>query len=155
MNTSLPLATAALILFAVSGSVLAQQSATPLPPKAAEHFKTADTDGDGFLSRAEVEKSMPRLAQRFDTHDTNKDGKLAPTELHGGRGGMRGKSHGGHHGAGMPVTRGELLARHEQMLKDFDAADADHNGTLSAEERQKLHEQMRARRAAPTPQPGK
>ncbi|MFT3736625.1 MAG: EF-hand domain-containing protein [Rhodocyclaceae bacterium] len=151
MKTSLSLATAALVLFAVSGTVLAQQAAAPLPAKAAEHFKSADTDGDGFISRAEAEKAMPRLAQRFDAHDTDKDGKLSPAELHGA-GGMRGGHHGGRHHRDMHVTRAELVARHEQMLKHFDSADTNHDGVLSPEERKAAHDSFHAaRKAAPAP----
>ncbi|GAA5160937.1 hypothetical protein [Viridibacterium curvum] len=148
MKASITLASAALVLFAVSGTVLAQQAAAPQPPKAAEHFKAADADGDGFISRAEAEKSMPRLAQRFDAHDTDKDGKLSPAELHGA-GGMRGGHHGDRQHRDMPITRTELVARHEQMLKRFDSADTNHDGVLSPEERKAAHDSLRPRKAAP------
>lgn len=47
-----------------------------------EHWKAADTDGDGALSRAEVEAAkMPRLSRDFDRLDANKDGKLTPEEM--------------------------------------------------------------------------
>jgi Ca2+-binding EF-hand superfamily protein len=46
-----------------------------------EHFKKADTDGDGALSKAEAEKGMPRLARNFDAIDANKDGKITPDEI--------------------------------------------------------------------------
>jgi hypothetical protein len=36
----------------------------------AEHFKAADKDGDGALTRAEAEAGLPRLAKRFDDIDT-------------------------------------------------------------------------------------
>mgnify|MGYP001224167360 CR=1 FL=1 len=49
--------------------------------KAAEHFKHADTNGDGKISRAEAEKNAPRLAKKFDIIDANKDGQLTPEEL--------------------------------------------------------------------------
>ena len=47
----------------------------------AEHFKKADADGDGALSKAEAEKSMPRLAQHFDEIDANHDGKITQDEI--------------------------------------------------------------------------
>ncbi|GAB2888704.1 hypothetical protein GCM10027046_16430 [Uliginosibacterium flavum] len=41
----------------------------------------ADTDKDGFVSRAEAEKlNRPNALSRFDALDTNKDGKLSTEE---------------------------------------------------------------------------
>lgn len=53
--------------------------------KMREHWKSADKDGDGGLSRAEVEAAgMHRLSRDFDKLDTNKDGKLTQDELRAG-----------------------------------------------------------------------
>lgn len=51
-------------------------------------FKQADGNGDGRLSRAEVEAGMPRLAKAFAFMDENRDGYLSRAELEpvGGRG---------------------------------------------------------------------
>jgi len=49
--------------------------------RAAEHFKKADADGNGLLSRAEAVKGTPRPARQFDAIDTNKDGQLSREEL--------------------------------------------------------------------------
>jgi Ca2+-binding EF-hand superfamily protein len=47
-----------------------------------DYWKKADIDGDGALSRAEVEAAkMPRLMRDFDKLDKNKDGKLSPEEM--------------------------------------------------------------------------
>ncbi len=47
-----------------------------------EQWKAADKDGDGALSRAEVDAAkMPRLSRDFDRLDGNKDGKLTPEEM--------------------------------------------------------------------------
>lgn len=47
-----------------------------------EKWKAADKDGDGALSRAEVEAgNMPMLARDFDKLDKNKDGKLTTDEM--------------------------------------------------------------------------
>lgn len=53
--------------------------------KMREHWKSADKDGDGALSRAEVEAAkMQRLARDFDKLDKNKDGKLTEDEIRAG-----------------------------------------------------------------------
>ena len=47
----------------------------------AEHFHRADTNGDGALTRAEVDKALPRLGAKFDRIDADHDGKLTQDEL--------------------------------------------------------------------------
>ena len=47
----------------------------------AEHFRRADANGDGALTRAEVDKALPRLGTKFDRIDANGDGKLTQDEL--------------------------------------------------------------------------
>lgn len=47
----------------------------------AEHFRRADADGDGALSRAECERSLLRLAAKFDRIDRDRDGRLTREEL--------------------------------------------------------------------------
>jgi Ca2+-binding EF-hand superfamily protein len=47
----------------------------------AEHFRRADANSDGALTRAEVDKSLPRLGAKFDRIDANGDGKLTQEEL--------------------------------------------------------------------------
>ncbi len=51
-----------------------------------EHFKSADTNGDGSLSLDEVQANMPRLAERFSTLDKDKNGQLSREELQRGGG---------------------------------------------------------------------
>ena len=46
-----------------------------------ERFRRADTDGNGALSRLEVEKSMPQFARRFDAVDANRDGHVTVEEI--------------------------------------------------------------------------
>lgn len=142
------IAAASMLALGVSASVFAQQSApvSDRATRAQEHFKTADTDKDGFISRAEAEKSMPRLTQHFDALDTNKDGKLSPDELKAGFAQMRSAHRGHHDGMHMPITREELIARHQQMLADFDAADANKDGKLSQEEMKVFRDKHRAER---------
>jgi Ca2+-binding EF-hand superfamily protein len=47
----------------------------------AEHFRRADADGDGALTRAEAGKALPRLAAKFDRIDADRDGRLTAEEL--------------------------------------------------------------------------
>ena len=46
-----------------------------------ERFATADLNGDGRLSRVEVEEKMPRLSSSFAWMDDNGDGFLSREEL--------------------------------------------------------------------------
>jgi Ca2+-binding EF-hand superfamily protein len=47
----------------------------------AEHFRRADSDRDGSLTRDEAEKSLPRIAAKFDRIDTDRDARLTREEL--------------------------------------------------------------------------
>ncbi len=50
-----------------------------------ERWKAADKDGDGALSKSELENSpMSGMARNFEKLDKNKDGKLTPDELNAG-----------------------------------------------------------------------
>jgi EF hand len=44
-------------------------------------FKRIDTDADGSLSKAELEKFDPEAAKSFDKYDADKDSKLSLTEF--------------------------------------------------------------------------
>jgi Ca2+-binding EF-hand superfamily protein len=47
----------------------------------AEHFRRADANRDGALTRTEADKALPRLGTKFDRIDANGDGKLTQDEL--------------------------------------------------------------------------
>ena len=49
---------------------------------AVRQFRTADADGDGALSRAEVEQALPAMAAQFDRYDLDRDGRLSSFEIH-------------------------------------------------------------------------
>lgn len=46
-----------------------------------QRWKAADTDGDAAISREEAKASMPRLAAEFDKVDANGDGKVTRDEM--------------------------------------------------------------------------
>ena len=48
---------------------------------AGDHWKAADTDNDGKISRAEAESASPRMAKGFASLDNNKDGQLTLAEF--------------------------------------------------------------------------
>lgn len=50
-----------------------------------EHWKAADKDADGAISRSEAEAGMPMLWKRFDQLDANKDGKVTRDEMPQGK----------------------------------------------------------------------
>lgn len=51
--------------------------------RALKKFEAADVDGDGKLSRQEVENSSPYLSERFGERDKNGDGFLSWEEFVG------------------------------------------------------------------------
>jgi Ca2+-binding EF-hand superfamily protein len=46
-----------------------------------QHFKAADKNSDGKISREEASASLPRIARNFDQIDANKDGQITREEL--------------------------------------------------------------------------
>jgi hypothetical protein len=53
-------------------------------------FKRIDTDADGSVSKAELEKFDPEAAKSFDKFDTDKDSKLSLSEFDAMVKGLRG-----------------------------------------------------------------
>lgn len=79
---------ASLLVAAVSVKTYAQQPQQPQQQHDREgFFKKIDTDGDGKLSKAEVDaaakddKRVTKLKENFDAIDTNKDAFLDKDEL--------------------------------------------------------------------------
>ncbi len=64
----------------------------------ARAFARIDTNGDGFLDKAEIDAAS---AERFRRMDANGDGVVTPDERMAGRGGMH--RHGEHGGDGAPT----------------------------------------------------
>lgn len=120
----------------------------------------ADANGDGDLTRAELNASVDA---RFARADANGDGAIDAAERtamreerrshragrHGRRGGEGRRRHGGRmgrmdsNGDGV-VTREEVS---ERALARFDRMDANSDGQIDAAERTAMREQRRARRA--------
>jgi hypothetical protein len=83
----------ALVLAGAGLSALAQTSAPPKKTKEERQaamakweasFKAADKNGDGGLSKAELDqvKGFPNIRKNFDAMDANKDGKITIEEHH-------------------------------------------------------------------------
>jgi len=129
--------------------------------KAGAMFDRMDANHDGKLDRAD---RTARIAERFDRMDANHDGSLSKAEFvaaHEQMMGRPGEDRGEHamgqmhrmmgmrmagemmHGMDADhdrtITRAEFVAG---ALKRFDAADADHDGKVTPEERRAA---MRAR----------
>lgn len=70
-----------------------------------ERFKKADSNGDGALSKAEVDAAgMKRLSSNFDKIDANKDGKITKEEMKAAHGTRKGEHKGRREKAAGAVT---------------------------------------------------
>ena len=144
---------AALVLIPAM-SFAADNAADAKATRPARLFKHADTDGNGALSRAEVQKAMPYLAGKFDRIDANKDGQLSHGELkawkQAQRSGRQAKAaerfrHADADGDGA-ISRAEAAAHAPRLAKRFDAIDANKDGKLTQEELRAYREAKRGRK---------
>ena len=138
------------VLVAAPFAVAAQQG----------RFAAADTDRNGVLSRAEVERSLPRLAPRFDELDRNRDGNLSPEELRARAGG--GNRRGGAGEGGFAehfrradtdgdgaLTRAEAEKALPRLGAKFDRIDANRDARLTPDELRRYFDARRAARGKP------
>ena len=141
--------------------------------RAEQRFARLDLNNDGRATREEAQQAaQQRRAERagrmFERLDANRDGSISRAEFdqarsargerreqraeRGPRGGMRGMRH---RGPGMRGGRGERMFGEqgfvtreqvrERAMARFDRLDANHDGTLTAAERQQARQQMRER----------
>lgn len=156
---------AALGALLVTGVAIAApgQDGGPTPPKnraevqarIADHFKKADSNGDGFVTKAEVdaqrdamrakfaEKRAERRGEHFAALDKDKNGALSKDEYMAPRPEMRdGKrgpgrdGPGGRHGRGGWNKHGGGFGGFAMGGRWFDAADANKDGKVSLAEAQ-------------------
>ena len=121
-----------------------------------------DTDGNGAISKAERdaarEARKERRAERMAERGVEGERREGKRKMRGMRGGKRGHMGGGMmaHADSNGDGRVTLQEFQTQALERFDRADADKNGTVTAEERKaardarraEMRERMAQRRAA-------
>ncbi|MGQ2932459.1 MAG: EF-hand domain-containing protein [Sphingopyxis sp.] len=120
----------------------------------AKIFASLDADGNGSISKAEWDKhGADRAAKRAERGEKRAEaGEAGEGKRHGMRGG-HGKR-GGHHGMmmGKADTDGDKAISQAEFqtaaLARFDAADANKDGQVTAEERQAQRGAWRAKRGA-------
>ena len=113
------------------------------------HFKAADKDNDGSLTREEA-KAMPRVAKNFDAIDADKSGMVTLAEIQAAMKKMAKEAHkrGVERFKAADKNGDGVLDREEakampKVAKNFDAIDADKSGTLTEKE---IHDYMKAHR---------
>jgi len=141
------------------GKLDATDRAAQRAERQAKIFASLDADGNGSISKAEWDKhGADRAAKRAERGEKRAEaGEAGEGKRHGMRGG-HGKR-GGHHGMGGRMmgkadTDGDKAISQAEFqtaaLARFDAADANKDGQVTAEERQAQRGAWRAkRRAAP------
>ena len=145
---------AALILLPTVGFT-AQGAAPAKAARAPGYFSKADTDRNGQLSRAEVEKALPRLAATFDSIDSNQDGQLSRGELRAWTKAHRSErraqtadrfGHADTDGDGA-ISRAEAEKHAPRLAKKFDLIDANQDGKLTQDELRAYREAKRSPKA--------
>ncbi len=114
-----------------------------------EHFRKADTNNDGSLTREEA-KAMPRVAKNFDAIDTDKSGTVTLVEIQATMKKMAKEIHeqGKERFTAADKDNDGSLTREEakampRVAQNFDAIDADKSGTVTEKE---IHDYMKAHR---------
>ena len=146
-------------LFAAVATVVAASAAAAEDSR----FARADTDGNGVLSRAEVDRGLPGIAPRFDEIDRNRDGTLSPDELRtwsASRKPADGRNEGGFAeyfrradaNSDGALTRAEVDKALPRLGAKFDRIDANGDGRLTQDELRRYFDSKRiARGKIPAP----
>ena len=141
-------------LFLVPALGFAADNTTAPKSERGSHFKKADADGNGTLSRAEVEKSLPQLVGKFDSIDTNKDGQLSRGELNAWKKAHRAErqakaaerfKHADTDGAGA-ISRAEAEKNAPRLAQKFDQIDSNKDGKLTQDELRAYREAKRGQK---------
>jgi hypothetical protein len=119
-------------------------------------FDRMDANKDGKIDRADREAMHARMASAmFDRTDSNHDGMISRDEWNAGAAkladmhadpGMRGGAMMRHMGMRGDADGDRAISREEfqkRALEHFDRVDANHDGTISAVEREQAHAAMR------------
>lgn len=130
---------AAFLLGGISVVSSAQQGPMHASGKAhmLERLKTADTNGDGMISREEA-NALPKLSKHFDEIDTDKNGLISLQEFETAMKKLHALRHGDllkqfdKDGDGR-ISREEAQAA-PRLAKHFDEIDTNKDGYLSNEE---------------------
>jgi hypothetical protein len=118
-------------------------------------FAKLDANGDGTITKEDMQAvRKARHEARFAKLDTDRNGSISRAEFdaagnkrgHDGRRGGHGRRGMGAHADG-PITKADFQSR---ALARFDRMDADHDGIVTAAERQAAWSAMKAR---PRPAP--
>ena len=119
----------------------------------AKKFASLDADGNGSISQAEWTNQGAKRAERAERRAAV--GEMSEGKRHAMRGPGKRGGHRGMHGGmmGKADTNGDKAVSQAEFqtaaLARFDAADANKDGQVTAEERKAQRGEWRAKRAAP------
>jgi Ca2+-binding EF-hand superfamily protein len=141
------------LTFLAASLTAAALVAAPCVARADQHgkwqaaFKKADKDSDGTPDKEEA-KALPRVAKNFDAIDADKDGTVSRDEITAA---MKSMKKGMHEKGKAAFEKSDkdadgTLDKEEaksmpRVAKNFDAIDADKDGTVSLDE---IHAYMRS-----------